>query len=505
MATKFKKPEYDKDYNAVDYYNRFKYKNALELFVKVTTAIEVDSCTFKERDNIFTFEDGLFSCNTANNCHIEQSKEYTPFMLLSKFMFKGNHLAAFNYVNNMWLNAHIPYVRVGINYFKKIIHKDRFDIQRMELKRWIKDEIKEDHGKAILADIPKYDTFTLVPDNKDYKSIIDNNFNLYNPFAYKPKKGDWLWTGAMLRHVFGDQYEQGLKYLQVLYIHPKQVLPVLVLVSKVRGTGKSTFLDWMSILFGGNMVVISPNDLASQFNSSYATANIVGIEETVTDKSSIIEKLKALSTNKFLNLNQKFIDNTKIPFFAKFIITSNDEKKFMKVDDEEIRFWIRKLDTPKEFNENFLMELAKEIPAFLEHIETMAPVEIKSRMVFTPDEISNKWLLAVKEASHTGLYQDLEIHIQSEFEQKDYPDNEFHASLKDIKDRYFAHDHRITPTYIKKVLQDEFKMAPNEKSTSYSSFGGESKTGRYYKFKREQFVDFDIDRNSVKGEDGLPF
>jgi len=48
-------------------------------------------------------------------------------------------------------------------------------------------------------------------------------------------------------------------------------------------------------------------------------------------------------------------------------------------------------------------------------------------------------------------------------------------------------------------------MAPNEKSTSYSSFGGESKTGRYYKFKREQFVDFDIDRNSVEGEDGLPF
>jgi len=402
--TKFKKPEYDKDYNAVDYYNRFKHKNALELFAKVTTASEVDEVTYKERNNVFEFKNGLLKCETANNCHIEQSKEYTPFMLLSKFMFKGNHLAAFNYVNNMWLNAHIPYVRVGINYFKKIIHKDRFDIQRMELKRWIKDEIKEDHGKAILADIPKYDTFTLVPDNKNYKSIIDNNYNLYNPFSYKPLKGDWMWTKAMLEHVFGNQYEQGLKYLQVLYLYPKQVLPILVLVSKTRGTGKSTFLDWMSILFGGNMVVISPNDLASQFNSSYATANIVGIEETVTEKSSIIEKLKSLSTTKFLNLNQKFIDNAKIPFFGKFIITSNDEKKFMKVDGEEIRFWIRKLDTPKVFNKDFIGELVKEIPAFLEHIENLGAIEIKSRMVFTPDEISNKWLLAVKEASHTGLY-----------------------------------------------------------------------------------------------------
>ena len=36
--------------------------------------------------------------------------------------------------------------------------------------------------------------------------------------------------------------------MKILYEHPTQILPILSLVSNERGTGKTTFLNWQSIL-----------------------------------------------------------------------------------------------------------------------------------------------------------------------------------------------------------------------------------------------------------------
>jgi hypothetical protein len=47
------------------------------------------------------------------------------------------------------------YIRVGTDYFKIIEKKDRYNIERIELKRWTKEEIKQDHGVRLLDDIDK--------------------------------------------------------------------------------------------------------------------------------------------------------------------------------------------------------------------------------------------------------------------------------------------------------------------------------------------------------------
>tara|TARA_R110000851_G_scaffold43560_1_gene107644 strand:+ start:4006 stop:5577 length:1572 start_codon:yes stop_codon:yes gene_type:complete len=462
--TKFKKPEYNEDINPVDYYNANKHEDALEIFEKSESAIMVGSNDFKsscrhsgsEADIHFNGE-YLLSTKDLKKGMLSGTK-YTPFMILSKYKFKGNHGAAYQWVGFKFLNAHIDYLRVGVDYFKKITATDRFGINRTELKRWNKDALNLDYGKQIFPHIPRFDTFVIEPNNEGFSSTEGNMYNLYREFSHKPLGGEWIWTERLMRHVWGEQYDLGMKYMQCLYLHPKKVLPILVMASKTRSTGKSTVLDWMSQIFGGNMVVINPEDLSQSFNSAYSLANIVGIEETVTDKSHVIEKLKNLSTTKFINVNQKFVDNYKVPFFGKFIITTNDEKRFMRIDDQEIRFWIRRLNIPEFKNTNINEDLVTEIPAFLAHLRTLPPLDFsKSRMLFTPDEIRTDSLKIVMEESRSTLFKDI-VEIMMDYFDENESRNEAYVTPKLIKDLHFSHNSKCGPAYIRQVLVEEFKL-----------------------------------------------
>ena len=66
--------------------------------------------------------------------------------------------------------------------------------------------------------------------------------NLYEPISHHPQEGDFSCIRSLVEHIFGEQYELGMDYLQLLYLYPVQKLPILLLVSEERDTGKSTFL-----------------------------------------------------------------------------------------------------------------------------------------------------------------------------------------------------------------------------------------------------------------------
>ncbi len=383
----------------------------------------------------------------------------------------------------------VPYIRVGTDYFKVINKKDRDGIERPELKKWNKDEIKLDHGNQHLYQIPKFDDFIMSPDNDNYKNVVENCYNMYHPFVHKPINGSWKWTEILLKHIFGDQYELGIKYLQVLYKYPRQALPVLALVSKERQTGKSTFLDWLSAIFGANMILINPEDISSSFNGVYATSNIIAIEETLIDKSSSVEKIKALSTQKTITVNIKNVQQFKLPFFGKIILASNNENKFIKVDDEEIRFFVRKLGTPKISNHNILNDMISEIPAFLNYLSTLEkPDFTKSRMIFTPDELKNDTLKRVKSESKNWLYKDLIQQFEDYFLNQGNNTDEIKVIPKDLKEYFYLNNHQVSNDYLKTVLEDDFGLVKEEKIIRYEKLNGESKTGKPYTINRSLFV-----------------
>jgi hypothetical protein len=316
---------------------------------------------------------------------------------------------------------------------------------------------------------------------------------------HTPSKGDFPWTKELMKHVFGEQLEIGYKYLKLLYQHPHHIAPILAVVSKERGTGKTTLIQWLSMIFGGNCVILGNQDLQNNFNSTYADKHLIFIEETLIEKTVSIEKLKSLATAKQITVNKKFVSQYTLPFYGKIIITSNNEDKFIKVDEEEVRFFVRKLEKPKYNNPNILEDLKKEIPAFLHYLTQMEPLDFsKDRAVFTPEELYNENLEQLKHESKTNLYKNMEEHFTDFFLNEGDDKEEIYCSVSDIKNEWFFYNHNIDETYIHHVLKKEF----NKKSElrKYSPFGRErmenKKTGRVYKFKKKEFI---------KNEDDTPF
>jgi hypothetical protein len=386
-------------------------------------------------------------------------------------------------------NGDNPYIRVGVDYFKVINKKDRYGIIRRELKRWTKDALITDHKRSYLKTIPKYDDFVQVPDNLNYREIVNNCYNMYAPFCHTPSPGEWLWTERLLRQVFSEQYELGLRYMQILYCYPKWPTVILVLVSSKQKTGKTTFVNWLSMLFGSNAAVISSLDFQSAFNGHYATKNIVMIEETLFDKKITIERLKALATSKMLSINRKNIDQFNLEYFGKIILTSNYEDKFAQVNTEETRFFVRKLGDPEYKKVDIENDLLREIPAFLYYLKNLPPLPDNiDRSGFTADELRNEFLDAVKEESKHEIGKDLKILITELFDNNEI--DEFYASTTDIKKKFFAYDNRTGISWLLRVLKEDFAMKP-EKLQRYQPFEDKAATswvGRPYLFKREDFT-----------------
>ena len=265
----------------------------------------------------------------------------------------------------------------------------------------------------------KFDDFTILPNNKNFIPVKNNCYNLYSKFSHEESNSDVVLhdipiTLRLLNHIFGAQVDLGIKYLKILYEHPRQILPVLALVSTERETGKTTFLNWIQMIFGENSILISPADLTNSFNSLYATKNIIMVDETVIEKSTSVEKLKFLATAKSISVSQKFVQQYSVPFFGKIIICTNKEKDFMRIDQEEIRFWIRKIKPIQgEKNINIEDDLFIEIPKFLKYLSQQLPIDFKkSRMVFTQEEINTSELEDIKTESKSGLCKELDFLFQ---------------------------------------------------------------------------------------------
>ena len=420
----------------------------------------------------------------------------SKFTCLSILKFKGNFNACMSFITLKYQSKEIPYIRVGTDYFKVIYKKDRYGLPRRTIKAWKKETITLDHTSSILTHIARFDDFCIEPDNVHFEQMIENLYNLYAEFTHKPHPTpvttDQIPASlTLIHHIFGEQYEMGLQYMKVLYQCPRQALPVLSLLSSERETGKTTFINWLNMIFGDNYVQIGPEDLGKAFNSHYASKNIIAIDETLIEKTAAGEKLKSLATAKSITVDHKFVANYMLPFFAKIILCTNKVLDFMRIDDEEIRFWVRRVPHIAKKNTAMEEQLAQEIPMFLRYILDCVPMPdfSHSRMVFTAGQISNQYLDQVKEESRSTLYKELSIAFTNLFnEWTTY--TEFHCTPTDIKKKFFASEHNISASYIHKVLRDEFKLTPNANSR-YRPFNADmpgSVVGKYFIIPRDLFL-----------------
>lgn len=492
----------------VDWYNQF------GSFVDIFRGEKDDQCNVKSptevcyvdpdtktglNDTTYQLtEEGIVRVLRVNPHDFSQGAVISKFTLLSKIKFKGDYKTAESHVLYKLMKVETPYVRIGTKYYKVISKTDRWGGKSQSIKVWEKTAITDDNTKTILKHIPKYDDFCIVPDNKSHSRVHGDFYNLYEPFPHTPHTEqvtvkDIPHSMGVLRHIFGDQISLGLKYMKVLYEHPKQMMPVIVLVSKEKGTGKTTFLNWLYILFGGNVTTVNPENLHSEFNSSYAQKNILLFEEMFSDKSAAYHKIMALTTGKMITFRDLFVSGTSIPFFGKLIFCTNRVRDFMRIDSEENRFWIRYVK-PVTGKKNIQIEddLFNEVPKFLKYLEQLPEIDFnRDRLVFTLEETRTAQLDDVKEESKSGLYKELEIHIEDFFNNSDH-DN-FEATAKDIKEQWFKNDHKTPISYIRKVLTQEMELThqPTKRYYPFMPDGvqgdlGKERIGLPFKFERKK-------------------
>ena len=138
---------------------------------------------------------------------------------------------------------------------------------------WSMGTLRYDHGKDFIASVPKYDGFCTVPSHVDYKRNIGSFLNLYEPITHIPQKGKFPHIQELILHIFGEHYELGMDYFQFLYLNPVQKLPILLLVSQERNTGKSTFLNFLKAIFQDNVTFNTNEDFFVASSTLIGPAN----------------------------------------------------------------------------------------------------------------------------------------------------------------------------------------------------------------------------------------
>ena len=389
------------------------------------------------------------------------------------------------------------YMRVGTTLYKVVNQPCASGGYEKRRVIWNNSTLRQDYGKNYLATVPKYDGFCTVPDHLNYRKEIDGFLNLYEPIEHTPQIGDFPNIRSLVLHIFGEQYNLGLDYLQLLFLQPLQKHPILLLVSEERNTGKSTFLNFLKAVFGDNVTFNTNEDFRSQFNSDWAGKLLIVVDEVLLNRREDSERLKNLSTTFNYKVEAKGKDRTEIAFFAKFVLCSNNEYLPVIIDAGETRYWVRKINPLQNDDTNFLQKLKEEIPAFLFFLtQRELSTEKESRMWFNPKLTHTAALQKIIRSNRNRLEIEmaelfLDIMSNMNVESVSFCLNDLMTLL--IYSQIKAEKHQV-----RKVVQEVWKLTSAPNSLSYTAYEiaptrdchyeTKRKIGRFYTITKEQLT-----------------
>ena len=387
------------------------------------------------------------------------------------------------------------FIRVGTTLYK-LVNQPRLNGGYVKKRIvWNNETLRQDYGKHFLATVPKYDGFCTVPDHVNYRPVVDKFLNLYEPINYKPMEGDFPSIRSLVEHIFGEQYELGMDYLQLLYLQPIQKLPILLLVSEERNTGKSTFLNFLKALFQNNVTFNTNEDFRSQFNSDWAGKLLIVVDEVLLSRREDSERLKNLSTTLSYKVEAKGKDRDEIAFFAKFVLFSNNEYLPVIIDAGETRYWVRKIDRLQTDDTDFLQKLKAEIPAFLYHLQhRQLSTEKESRMWFATSLLHTEALQKIIRSNRNRLEIEmceliLDIMASMGIDTFSFCCNDILTLLANTYVKAEKHQ-------VRKVLQECWKLIPAPNGLTYTTYQLNynrecryepiRRVGRFYTVTRQQ-------------------
>lgn len=338
------------------------------------------------------------------------------------------------------------YARIGVNWIKRVRLPNHRNIIEERIEKWSVAEIKRDYPKHISdqmvnKDIPRYDGLFSMPnwDPKEYRRSIHGCYNLMEPLIWDPKPGKIDITLGFLKHLFqgegnivfdekegiyketsfhGDQFTIALDWLSILHQYPTQKTFVPCLVSKDQSTGKSTFLDWLCMVYTGNGTILNNEQFKKNFNAHWASKFIIGLDEGFLDveKKAERERLKQMVTAKEIFLELKGIDVKAIPYFGHLIICSNDADNLMKMEEEDTRWFVVKVKKADKKDPELEDKLKAEVPAWINFIANRKIIHPKvDRLWFDPKDFETEQMRKIIEVTKARLDAVVENWVKDTF------------------------------------------------------------------------------------------
>ncbi len=394
------------------------------------------------------------------------------------------------------------YIQVGTTIYKKSYQPTIDGSFIPVLLKWNFDVMCRDISKESAHLIPKYDGFWNEPNLIDYKREcrMGKNrpyYNRFHPPTHTPKEGLIDHTEKYLRRIFKDRYDLFIDYMHVLYVHPKQKLPAICLVSSEKNSGKTTFLSWIQVLFDKNASTINIETLMSKFNSDWSESLICIFDEAKLYTDKEMNRMKELVTARTFLTEVKGIDRTQTPWHGKFFIGSNHEFDLIRIDADEDRFWVEKVEpiNVSYRDSDLLSKMISEIPAFIHriiHHKQQHPNV--SRLCFQRELYYTSALEKIIQNSRNSLEAELATIIISIFEQFDF--ESFQATPIDIES-FLSRNRGVKLGQIRNVLKNRWNLEPSNNSNSYKRICRntdgvfhileKSEIGRYYEFEKSFF------------------
>ena len=316
-----------------------------------------------------------------------------------------------------------------------------------------------------------------------------------------PCEGKWLTIKHYLRHLTNQDervYNMLVDYLQISLENPKQKLPILLLISYEKSSGKSTFFDLLSAIFGDNVEPVTPQNFELDWNTQWCEKHFVFIDEMekIKDKERIGSKIKNLVYFPTISKNKKGDDTISVQNNVRLVMTSNQESGFIEIDEEEDRWLILKVPPRTMFNPNYADDMRKEVPHFI-HMLRKRELSTKNtgRGWFNKEQLRTKALDAIVHNSKPQIEIDLDRFITEWFDTNKSKD-ECNFILKDFHIR-------IENSYKDKELKDAvhklWGIINNDKYTAEDSFHQfEKKQKNWYTIQRDQVMTSDAMNRSIE-------
>lgn len=481
---------------------------------------------YKSLQNYKTKENALFDC--INLTELSMNRLYSHLKLKdaitfysyhadrlkqNEFVFKsvcychdGDKLEKIQYTDAKL------YLRVGPHYYKRIMITNAHDEFEEMLKPWAIGEIGRDYGKDFIKQIPRYDSFVNKPNNSgEYQRVITSNhngimsnlFNIYHPVDWEPVAGEWPTIEKFLKHIFSAcnidgeiLYEFGLDYIQLSYLKPRQRLPILALVSSERNTGKSTFLDFLKLIYGANMAILDNQRFNPKFTSHFAGKLFVAIDEghiPLHDKTTK-EMIKNMATGKVMWLEGKGANAEVVENFTHLLFCSNNERNFMQIDPGENRFAVLKVPSYRKKgvkdDPDMLDKMRKEVPGFLNFLQNRRlHYPEKTTRFWFPDEVYiTEALQIVMDKTKSTIEKELDDWLNDAFH--NFPEIELNYTLDDIHTELNkSAEYKFPKSKIKDLLAENYNITPGP-SLRYTYFTTDDKGEPVEHKKKGRFCTF---------------